>query len=88
MNLNRYIISLFFGVMLASQVVMTGCAARVGVGYDYYDPYYHDRHHWDDGEARFYSQWTVETHRPPDRDFSRMNKREQGEYWKWRHDHK
>ena len=78
MNLNRYIISLFFGVMLASQVVMQPArhASRLATTTTI------DRHHWDDGEARFYSQGAVETHRSPDRGFRKMNKREQGEYWK------
>ncbi len=72
---------------LASQVVITSCAARVGVGYRVYDPYYHDSHRWDDHETVYYNQWVVETHRHAHKDFRKLNRDEQKEYWTWRHNH-
>ncbi|HXP86657.1 MAG TPA: hypothetical protein VN841_18145 [Bryobacteraceae bacterium] len=32
------------------------------------------------------AQIPVETHRDPHRDFRKLNRDEQQEYWKWRHD--
>jgi len=72
---------------IALPLAFNGCAARVGVGYRTYDPYYRDYHHWDDHETVFYNQWAVETHHDPHRDFHKLNKHEQQDYWKWRHDH-
>jgi hypothetical protein len=66
--------------------VMTGCAARVGVGYRVYDPYYRDYHVWDDHETVYYNQWAAETHREH-REYRKLNHREQKEYWDWRHQH-
>jgi hypothetical protein len=72
---------------LASVVAISGCAgARIGVGYRVYDPYRSDYHVWDDGEGRYYNEWTVQTHREPNRDFRKLKREDQTEYWKWRHD--
>jgi hypothetical protein len=70
--------SLFWATMFA------GCTAHVG--YRAYDPAYSDYHVWGPSEGVYYNQWVVETHRPH-RDYRRLNRRDQGEYWKWRHGH-
>jgi hypothetical protein len=70
---------------LASPVIITSCAARVG--YRVHDPYYNDYHRWDDHETAYYNQWSVETHRDSHRDFRKLNRDEQKEYWTWRHNH-
>jgi len=78
--------SLLLAIALALPVMITGCAAHVGVGYRVYDPYYSDYHVWDDHEVGFYNQWVVETHRPH-REYRRLRPEEQHEYWTWRHGH-
>ena len=83
-NLKRRSCSLLLaGAFIATAFI--GCAARVGVGYRAYDPYYHDYHAWDDHETVFYNQWAVETHRDPHRDYRKLKHNEQKEYWDWRH---
>jgi hypothetical protein len=75
------------GIAIAGGLLLgIGCAARVGVGYRAYDPYYRDYHVWVDPEPTYYHQWTVETHRP-NRDYRRLRRGEQREYWTWRHAH-
>jgi hypothetical protein len=65
-----------------------GCAGTgFAVGYRVYDPYRADYHVWDGNEGAFYSQWTVDTRRDPHRDLRKLNRADQEEYWKWRHDH-
>lgn len=86
MTRNRLVTSLFLAGALLTQVVMSGCVARVGVGYNARDRYHNDYHRWDDNEIRFYSQWNVETHRPSGREYRRLKRDEQREYWNWRHD--
>jgi hypothetical protein len=64
----------------------TGCAEH----HHYrrvYDPYYSDYHDWDDHERVYYQQWVVETHRDPHRDFRKLDKDDQKQYWTWRHSH-
>jgi hypothetical protein len=79
--------SIRVAAVAVSLVLAAGCAARVGVGYRVYDPYYRDYHFWDNNEAVFYNRWTVETHHDPHRDFRKLNHRDQQDYWRWRHDH-
>lgn len=63
---------------------LAGCTARVG--YRAYDPGYSDYHTWGPGEAGYYNRWAVETRRPH-RDYRRLRRDEQREYWQWRHAH-
>ena len=72
---------------LVLPVISGGCSARVGVGYRYYDPYHSDYHVWDDHERVYYNQWVGETHRDAHRDYRKLKKNEQKEYWDWRHQH-
>ena len=79
--------TLFAVGMLASTLMITACAGtRVGAGYRVYDPYRRDYHTWDAGEGTYYTQWTIQTNRPRNREFRRLNSRERTEYWRWRHD--
>ena len=86
LNSKRCLRSLLMVASLAAPVMFTGCAARVGVGYRVYDPYYRDYHPWDDHETVYYNQWVVETHRPH-RNFRKMSDSDRKDYWKWRHEH-
>ncbi|MGA2119147.1 MAG: hypothetical protein ABSH56_30895 [Bryobacteraceae bacterium] len=71
---------------LLPPVIGAGCAVRVNSGYRVYDPYYHDYHVWDDRESASYHQWIAETHHE-DRDYRKLNKGDQKQYWDWRHGH-
>ena len=85
--MTRTIRSLLAASALIAAVSTLGCGAGITVGYRAYDPYHADYHVWDANEGVFYSQWTVETHRDPHRDYRKLRRNDQEEYWKWRHDH-
>src|SRR5689334_14382551 len=54
----------------------------------YVDPYRHDRHEWNESEARAYRHWLMEERRERQyRDYNRINAERQREYWQWRHEH-
>lgn len=72
-------------ITLSVPIVITNCTVHAGVGYRVYDPYYSDYHVWDDAEVGHYHRWAADTHRDPNRDFRKLNKNEQHEYWTWRH---
>jgi hypothetical protein len=61
-----------------------GCSAHVSAGYRVYDPYYTDYHTWGPDEDVYYHRWLGERHYEY-RDFRRLNKDRQKEYWTWRH---
>jgi hypothetical protein len=51
-----------------------------------YDSAHRDYHNWNTDEDQRYREFMKEHHRKY-RDFSRLSKRQQNEYWQWRHDH-
>lgn len=53
----------------------------------YYDPYHHDYHVWNADEDRAWRHWVVEERHRKYHDWARANRREQREYWTWRHEH-
>ncbi|MBZ5653389.1 MAG: hypothetical protein LAO18_23245 [Acidobacteriia bacterium] len=75
----RYLSSLLLAAAFLAPAVTTGCAART-----YHDPYYNDSHRWDRNEKDRYQRWIVENHRD-NRDFRKLNRDEQKQYWDWRH---
>jgi hypothetical protein len=77
--------SILAAAVLIAATATLGCGGGVYVGYRAYDPYRSDYHVWDANEGVFYSRWSVETHHDPHGDFRKLNKHDQGEYWKWRH---
>jgi hypothetical protein len=82
LRIKGYLGPLVLGAAMLAPVFASGCAARVR----YYDEYHADYHPWNDGEVRAYRVWLVERHYEY-RDFNRLNRDEQREYWRWRHDH-
>jgi hypothetical protein len=59
-----------------------GCAAGVRV----YDEPHRDYHRWNTGEERAYRAYLTGQHREY-REFGRLERRDQDEYWAWRHNH-
>lgn len=52
----------------------------------YEDKAHKDYHQWDDREDQAYRRY-LEDQKRSYRDFSKTGKREQNEYWNWRHSH-
>ena len=77
----RKLSTCLLGAAIAASVLTTGCAVHAGI----YDPYYHD-YHPVDGEVVVYGQWETETHREH-KELKDRDKKEQKEYWDWRHKH-
>lgn len=76
--------SVLLSVALAVPLATVGCGDHHA--YRVYDPYYSDYHDFDDHERVYYNQWIVETHHP-NRDYKKLSKDEQKQYWTWRHNH-
>ena len=75
-----------FGRLLSCAVILS-CLATAGCAHRYYDPDYHDYHHWNHDEVVYYQQWTVENHMDPHRKFKDLDQDQQKRYWEWRHNH-
>jgi hypothetical protein len=68
-------------VLTAALAGATGCG-----GVRVYDTPQNDYHRWDRREDRAYRAYLAERHREY-REFRTLNRAEQEEYWRWRHDH-
>ena len=51
-----------------------------------YDPDHKDYHDWDDREDTVYRHWLEGRHEAYV-DYNRLKRKQQREYWKWRHEH-
>ena len=51
-----------------------------------YDSYHHDYHDWDDRENGAYRGW-LETRHEAYVDYNHLKRKQQREYWNWRHEH-
>jgi hypothetical protein len=84
-SLHRYFgIAVLSAAFVLPVMVTAGCAGRVTYGARVYDPGYRDYHDWNDNEVVFYRQYLNERHQPY-REFRRLNRGQQREYWEWRH---
>lgn len=72
-------------LVLTFGLITAGCAEH---HYRTYDPYYSDYHTWGPDEDVYYRQWYGDTyHDRGYRDYRRLNRDEQRNYWTWRHQH-
>jgi hypothetical protein len=73
-------------LVLAASVFVSigsaGCASHV----TYYDEEQHDYHRWDNHEVVIYRSYWTGRHEPY-LEYSSLNKDEQRDYWRWRHNH-
>jgi len=72
---------LFLGAVLSYPVVVQAADAH-----RYYDADHKDYHEWNGDEDHAWRHWLEEQHRGY-HEWTRANRREQREYWKWRHEH-
>ncbi len=82
LRIKGYLGSLVLGAAILTPLLTTGCARPAR----YYDEDHSDYHAWNDGETQAYKGYLNERHRDY-RDFNRLNRDEQKDYWKWRHEH-
>ena len=85
---HRYIASLFLTAALVAPVVIIAAPApqEANVQLRYYDKHHKDYHNWDENENRSWGQYLTTKHRNS-HEFSRASKREQSNYWNYRHSH-
>ncbi|MCU1258314.1 MAG: hypothetical protein JWO80_1199 [Bryobacterales bacterium] len=81
--MRRYLDSLILGAALLGPAVLSAQPPQ-----RYYDRDHRDWHEWNEREARAHRHWLLEErHRREYREYSRTPRRDQREYWRWRHEH-
>ena len=83
-----YIASLLLTTALAAPVSLLAAPAgqEASVQVRVYDRDHKDYHNWDERENRSWNMYLTENHRNS-HEFKKANKKEQGQYWNWRHTH-
>lgn len=82
----KSISALTFAVALAGSVWVPVAASAQTAEPRFYDKSHKDYHNWNTDEDHYYRQYLNEHHRKYHA-FSHMSKKQQREYWSWRHDH-
>jgi len=83
--MRRYLSTLLLGAAMCAPVVIQ--AADEHHDKRYYDSDRKDYHEWNEQEARAYRHWLTEEQHREYHDWRKANKKEQQEYWRWRHEH-
>jgi hypothetical protein len=78
--------TIFLGAALMAPA-MAVAQLQVEVGpHRYYDRDHRDWHNWDDHEVYAYRAWNTERNHPYV-EWNTLNRRDQRNYWRWRHQH-
>ena len=83
---HTYLASLLLTTALAAPAAIMAAPVPQEVQVRVYDKDHKDYHNWDDNENRAWGQFLTENHRSS-HDFKKSKKKEQSEYWNWRHAH-
>ena len=84
----RFIASLFLAGAIAAPVSVMAAPApqEAGIQVRVYDRDHKDYHNWDDNENKAWGQYLSDHHKSS-HEYSKANKKEQSEYWNYRHAH-
>ena len=85
---NRFIGSLILAAAITAPMTMIAAPGPNddGVQVRVYDSQHKDYHNWDDHENASWGVYLTNNHKKP-HEFRRASKREQSNYWNWRHEH-
>ena len=85
---NRFIGSLILAAAITAPMTMIAApgAKDEGVSVRVYDSGHKDYHNWDDNENKAWGVYLSGNHKKS-HEFSKSSKREQSNYWNWRHAH-
>jgi hypothetical protein len=85
---HHYLVSLFMTAAFAAPVSIVALPVpqEAGVQVRVYDRSHKDYHNWDGNENRAWGQYLAENHRDA-HEYQRSNRKEQTQYWNWRHEH-
>jgi hypothetical protein len=85
-RVHRYIASLFLTASLATPVALMAIPAPQDGGNRVYDKDHNDYHNWDDKENHAWGQFLEENHKSS-HEYAKASKKEQSQYWNYRHAH-
>jgi hypothetical protein len=81
-----FLAGLFLSAALLAPLATRTSATPQLVSVRVYDRNHRDYHDWDDRENRSYERYRRD-HRGYNVTFTKTNRRQQDNYWRWRHEH-
>ena len=81
-----FVSSFFLTLALLAPAAIRANAAPQQISVRVYDRDHHDYHNWDDREDHSYGLFRAD-HPKYNVTFSKTSRRQQSDYWKWRHEH-
>jgi hypothetical protein len=85
--MSRYLLAFLMGAALVGPVALRADDDRDRRERRYYDRTHKDYHVWNDGEDRAYRRF-LEENRRENHSWTKASRREQEQYWRWRHEHR
>ena len=87
-NVHGYMASLLLAAAIAAPVSIIAAPAPQGASTQVrvYDTDHKDYHNWDDNENKAWGVYLTDNKKKA-HTFTRSSKKEQSDYWNWRHDH-
>jgi hypothetical protein len=82
----RTISSLILAAAIVAPVAMIAAPGPQSVSVRVYDRNHKDYHNWDDRENHAWGLYLSDNHQK-NHEFAKSSRREQGNYWNWRHSH-
>ena len=87
-NTHRYICALFLTAAFATPAALLAAPApqEAAVQIRVFDRNHKDYHNWDDRENHAWGVYLTNNHKK-NHEFGKASKKEQANYWNWRHSH-
>ena len=87
--MRRFFGSLALGAMLCTPAILSAQEHhdRDKDNHRYYDSYKRDYHEWNENENNAWRHWIEAERHGRYHDWDKASRKEQREYWRWRHEH-
>jgi hypothetical protein len=86
MHRTHFLSSLVLIAVFVAPVSAIAASKETSVSVRVYDKDHKDYHNWDDHENKQWGVYLSENHKKY-HEYSKSNKKEQSNYWNWRHSH-
>jgi hypothetical protein len=85
-NTHRFVSSLILAAAIVAPISLIAAPGPQAISVKVYDRNHKDYHNWDDHENTAWGVYLSDNHKKS-HEFAKSSRREQSNYWNWRHSH-